>query len=594
MNPHQLPLVLLVFITTAVVFAYGAQLGGVTINLLPKGSFSFKFHLQSRSGSMEAFDGSAIRYAGNNQNETPSLNVILESESLAYMTFFDSAHVHTFLKPIQDDGSASMALNNSTALSQCLHLHYDSPWTRMFGNVGLSQLLDSLVFERVKESISYDEQINEKCIRNNLGLYAFSVFEENMIMCVDEKQMLPRFVISENVVVSISDFSLDSSKKASDTNNEAAFFSRLEKLLGNCTYYDKVHVAAQIAKNEKLVNRGADNGPRIQLENTLNKITVARKYNLPVENLNNEKITTIVKAQPVNMASMWFLKEETCQMGHIRDLNTCAEYLIKSKTNNKPLCVFLHGAGEKEVAPPQKTFTKYWGNVQDYATQCGDVWFIKRDTKNNGWDTDELQRDYCATALLGSSNNSNIIQNTVVFTHSMGNLILAAAIKKGYCEFDLKTSEWYTIGAPFNGSKVSTKVISICSDYYYNTFPLNLKSIYGLIATLGGYCIKGTPNTFDSYITCEEGYCAKDGTCIHDLYDIVEPRDVGRMCGDSPIGLITHYSFLLEIVHLMTEYGAPSDGFVPFPSCKMLESKEFSDNGPSTDWYQSYANHAGK
>jgi len=55
----------------------------------------------------------------------------------------------------------------------------------------------------------------------------------------------------------------------------------------------------------------------------------------------------------------------------------------------------------------------------------------------------------CAAATGGKG---TVIRNTAVFTHSMGNLILAAAIHNKHCSLDAATSKWYSLAAPWFGS----------------------------------------------------------------------------------------------------------------------------------------------
>eukprot|EP00455_Lapot_gusevi_P005987 TRINITY_DN1255_c0_g1_i3.p1 TRINITY_DN1255_c0_g1~~TRINITY_DN1255_c0_g1_i3.p1 ORF type:complete len:161 (-),score=20.11 TRINITY_DN1255_c0_g1_i3:56-538(-) len=134
----------------------------------------------------------------------------------------------------------------------------------------------------------------------------------------------------------------------------------------------------------------------------------------------------------------------------------CLLVLAESKT-----CLFLHGSGRPEQSAPTTTFTDYWGKVHEKVPQCNQTIFSHHDTVTKTWTDEYNLRAICALATnarLGidwltaeyQKNNvtkvyDELIKDTIVFTHSMGNLVLAAAISKGYCDIDMATSSWYSV-----------------------------------------------------------------------------------------------------------------------------------------------------
>lgn len=73
------------------------------------------------------------------------------------------------------------------------------------------------------------------------------------------------------------------------------------------------------------------------------------------------------------------------------------------------------------------------------SAKCGSYKFLHRDTVNVDWTNAALQQYVCdQTATNG------VIQNTIVFTHSMGTLILGGAIANGRCSFG-SGATWYTV-----------------------------------------------------------------------------------------------------------------------------------------------------
>ena len=58
----------------------------------------------------------------------------------------------------------------------------------------------------------------------------------------------------------------------------------------------------------------------------------------------------------------------------------------------------------------------------------------------------------------------NVVRNVKVFTHSMGNLILASALAQGFCSLDkteLSGSRWFSLGAPWAGSVSAEKALRL-------------------------------------------------------------------------------------------------------------------------------------
>jgi hypothetical protein len=54
-----------------------------------------------------------------------------------------------------------------------------------------------------------------------------------------------------------------------------------------------------------------------------------------------------------------------------------------------------------------------------------------------------------------------VIEDTIVFTHSMGNNILSSALSKGVCKFGSRSS-WYSVAGPMKGSAGSLTVDQMC------------------------------------------------------------------------------------------------------------------------------------
>lgn len=268
--------------------------------------------------------------------------------------------------------------------------------------------------------------------------------------------------------------------------------------------------------------------------------------------------------------------------------------------NATKVCVFLHGAGYRFDQEPAHSFS-YWGNINAYTTQCKESWFIRRNTANRGWTSEELQTSYCALALVNSKPNTTLITDTIIFTHSMGNLIFPTAMYKGYCELDLKTSTWVSLSAPFNGSKAAYYLKTLCYDYDHQSAPNSIQKIFDFIAEVTQNCDGENPIEADATLYpdfCDidrPSYRGKKPMCLGSpIFSYSKPLISARMCGFSPMGLVTYYGIALELFANLVQYGEANDGLVPASSCLMDTPMDKFSPTPESALYSANINHAGR
>lgn len=162
--------------------------------------------------------------------------------------------------------------------------------------------------------------------------------------------------------------------------------------------------------------------------------------------LNQCEENIYVKKEGVNEhAEKWWNNPRTCNFKRIRDENICRMENIKLDSESKYTCIFLHGVGisESEAGEPMDQWPDYWGYIHDYTPQCKVRKFIRVNSLTRGWDDKDLQQSFCNLALFDQAPGDKVIKNKILFVHSMGNLILAGAIKNGFCDIDRKTTAWY-------------------------------------------------------------------------------------------------------------------------------------------------------
>jgi len=149
-------------------------------------------------------------------------------------------------------------------------------------------------------------------------------------------------------------------------------------------------------------------------------------------------------------------------------------------------CIFLHGAGKLLDLPPTTTYHEYWGNLDQITTQCTAHWFNHHDTTHRRFDDPILTSGYCTVAALGVGSQGTVIKDTIIFTHSMANLILATAFKLGVCSLD-PSSSWYALSPPLYGSKAATKIQQVCSN------PTGVNLLVTLFALDQNFCSLESP-----------------------------------------------------------------------------------------------------
>jgi len=253
-------------------------------------------------------------------------------------------------------------------------------------------------------------------------------------------------------------------------------------------------------------------------------------------------------------------------------------YSNKKWFNKKPIlaaqkkhCAFLHGsgvAGDPKVA--DKFEKDYWGNVRDYTQDfCSNHSFSFSDTRNRGWNNTHLQKEYCEV-LTRDQEDKFTIKNKIIISHSLGNLILAAAINNNFCNVDTATTTWYDSCGPLKGTPVAIFLIKVCD----SVIPEIVKS---------DICDGNRP-----LVAYESLYPGTPG--LKEVEETAHKYIKGNMCGHSPYGITTSYSLGLSLVASIVGLEKLNDGLVPYSSC-VNEKKDY-DKDPESLFYGASINHA--
>jgi len=221
-------------------------------------------------------------------------------------------------------------------------------------------------------------------------------------------------------------------------------------------------------------------------------------------------------------------------------------------------CVFLHGVGWPNTSAPTTSDTdEYWGgddNINSLTPWCSSRVFLHQETRKRGWDDDELGQGVCHD-ILGADSDDKVIRNTVIVTHSLGNLIFAAALRRGDCSMDA-SSHFVAITAPWHGTKGVSVLAELCSNTTTHT------DLKWLVQKMH-YCDEEEPGLL------QKGYrtMAPDYPGFMGLWKTAQVSVSAAMCGQSAFGLSTLYSVAMETLSTYIEYGEDNDGMVPVSSC---------------------------
>lgn len=279
------------------------------------------------------------------------------------------------------------------------------------------------------------------------------------------------------------------------------------------------------------------------------------------------------KDQEESTTTAWYKEPTTCE-SDFADETTCAKLQLAGATEQGPTCVFLHGVGQDSTEPSSDTFTDYWGDVNKYTKHCGKHIFVKQDTRRRGWDNISLQEAYCDAMLTGNAPGDRVVRNKILYVHSMGNLIVAGALRNNICQLD-ESSRWYDVMGPLLGSRAAELIEEVCAG--------KDTELYRTIAKLGGYCVPGKNTSFPAYKTLRRDYPGIEG-----LADIARQYTKGTMCGISSFGLYTPYS-VLYLLSKIVKFGRENDGMVPIDSCGL--GAAFKEDYTAAN-YATASNHA--
>ncbi|KAG7387364.1 hypothetical protein PHYPSEUDO_014388 [Phytophthora pseudosyringae] len=197
--------------------------------------------------------------------------------------------------------------------------------------------------------------------------------------------------------------------------------------------------------------------------------------------------------------------------------------------------------------------------------------FAHLNTVNTSWIDPAQQKNMCNRALAVSDTSKNsVITDTIVVTHSMGNLMLAGALATGTCTLD-PSSTWVGIAGPMMGSMASDFVQDSCAG--------ETNVVWEEIGQVTGRCPPNGALQFLAYSgrnyssnSLEAAYSAAQESYRANVHAL--------MCGKSHSGITSKYQAKFWALGSMISHNSEeNDGMVDFKSCAAgFPESQFGDS----------------
>ncbi|XP_069117591.1 uncharacterized protein [Argopecten irradians] len=307
-----------------------------------------------------------------------------------------------------------------------------------------------------------------------------------------------------------------------------------------------------------------------------------------VTHLNSRaEVTTWTKTDKQNIRIMSDVMNGPCQnVSRVNNITPSKVRKVKRDSGVPEItCVFVHGSGQENSSDNMIVHSNmmgYWGNIRNYTSKCSSHKFLQLNSIDHGWDADSLHQLFCRVAAPNGT-----ISDTIIFTHSMGNLLVAAALYRNYCTFNTTSSRWFSVQGPWTGTVVADLISNICTSPSLIQQPARI-----LFRMLGWYCKSSEESEFESYKTLKTNYISPTGISYDNLTEVGQNYVSGVMCGTSFYGQGRSYqeSLAFSFIEYFSYLEHPNDGMVSFTSCK-LTNVPFGNRSVNA-YYKGPFNHA--
>lgn len=256
----------------------------------------------------------------------------------------------------------------------------------------------------------------------------------------------------------------------------------------------------------------------------------------------------------------------------------------KNCKGGKKVCVFVHGYRRKGLKPgisEQTSFKEYWGSIQKHVPCCSSSTFLRLDTMRHAWMSRNLTSKVCEAAIrLTGSKNPMSLENIALIGHSMGNLIIAAAVLNNECAIG-PTSMWISLQGPFVGTETASVSKKLCASEGPARQALEALRLcpYTVAAESLQYITS-------RYMTPDIRHWYAKALNVH------RKMATSCLCGVNTVGLLSPHSVMYGMLSSVTPHHTPSDGVVEIRSCKGLFTYDmFARTYYKNRFYEASINH---
>ncbi|EEY62373.1 uncharacterized protein PITG_14802 [Phytophthora infestans T30-4] len=231
----------------------------------------------------------------------------------------------------------------------------------------------------------------------------------------------------------------------------------------------------------------------------------------------------------------------------------------------------------------QDEFPKYWGNLTAHTPCCSSLKYARLDTIHNAWTDATLQEKVCARALaVSESSTKTTVADTIIVTHSMGNLMFAGALANGRCQLD-SSSTWVGLAGPMKGSMASDFVQDSCSG--------KTNVVLEKFGQVTGKC---PPQPSIKSLAYEGGsYSSKKLDAAYKAAQRAYRENVYALsCGEGFSGLLSSYQAKFWLLgNVVPHKSEKNDGMVEFQSCAVGFPESKFGNTYRDRFYRNKLNH---
>ncbi|KAJ8548560.1 hypothetical protein ON010_g11113 [Phytophthora cinnamomi] len=244
-------------------------------------------------------------------------------------------------------------------------------------------------------------------------------------------------------------------------------------------------------------------------------------------------------------------------------------------------CVFVAGLGQNTDYGLSTTDSKpYFGDeFQDYVPCCSSIQYIEMATSLYAWYDLTLVNElvgYLFEISSSSDSSTGIIADTIIFTHSSANNMLAYAISQNLCSL-ASTTTWLGASAPMIGSMGSDFIQEACDG--------TLSGVVSSLLELLDECPVTTGRISLSY---ESGsYASSELKAAYAAAQTAYAANVDAvMCSSSYSGLASTYEAVYVLAgEVIPHKSSVNDGLVEYQSCAYgLDTSTFSSSYTSTNY----------